>query len=154
MVYCIYRYLIIIFKALNLFWNKYVVGIQLPGNDLWLLSYHRGSIQSSYMALYWSHVKNKCICSWHAVACSWAFVLKPWLWQALLSFYQSAKHAPFTFPKANLGKMAIRAVFYSLGIFVLYYRSPCTLCFTSEKREKGGFSGLESKRRWLKPFLF
>ncbi len=27
-----------VFKALNLFLNKYVAEIQLPGNDIWLLS--------------------------------------------------------------------------------------------------------------------
>jgi hypothetical protein len=42
-------------------------------------------------------------------ACSWAFFLKPSVWQALLSFHHSSKHAPHTFPQANLGKMAIRA---------------------------------------------
>ncbi len=62
------------------------------------------------------------------VACSWAFFLKPWVWQALLSFHHSAKHAPRTFPQANLGKMTIRAVLYHLGLCVLYYRSQCTLC--------------------------
>jgi hypothetical protein len=57
-----------IFKALNLFLNKYVAKFQLSGNGIWLLSRHRGSTQSSDMA-YLAFVinitscKDKCSCS-------------------------------------------------------------------------------------------
>jgi hypothetical protein len=51
-----------------------------------------------------------------------------WVWQALLSFNHSAKHAhPLSFSQANLGEMANLEV-----LCVLYYRSPCSPCNTQE----------------------
>ncbi len=42
------------------------------------------------------------------VASSWAFLLKPWVWQAYLSFHHSANMLPCTFPQANLAKMYLQ----------------------------------------------
>jgi hypothetical protein len=46
-----------------------------------------------------------------AGACRLAFLLKPWVWQALLIFHHRLLNMlTRTFSQANLGKMAITAV--------------------------------------------
>jgi hypothetical protein len=137
---------------------KYVAEIKLPGNGIWLLS-----IPQRFCTEFWhglALVINIMYCKEHmhlqlTEAWSWAFLLKPWVWQALLSLHHTAKHAPSTFPEANLGKVASGQLFWSLGLFCTTAARVLYVFLTSEKREKGGLSGLEStKRRWLKPFLF
>jgi hypothetical protein len=103
-----------IFKTLNLFLNKYLAEIQLPGNGILLF------VPQTFYTEFWNGLplvitittsKEKMQLQ-STVVCSWAFLLKPRVrvWQALLSFHHSAKHAHLHLPQANLGKMAIRAV--------------------------------------------
>ncbi len=75
------------------------------------------------MAWHWwltsQNVKNKGSCSWQQLAgvqfCSNPGMASPFKLPAITMLNM----LPRTFPQANLGKMAVKAV--------LYYRSPCTL---------------------------
>jgi hypothetical protein len=61
-----------------------------------------------------------------------------------------------TFPQANLGKMAIRVVLWTLSLCVMYYRNPVLyISLTSENTKKGGRggSGLESTASLMKKFV-
>ena len=73
------------------------------------------------------------------VACSWAFLLKLGVTSPFLASITAQNMLPCTFPQANLGKMAVRVVLWPLGLYILYYRNPCTLCLPHEwKYEKMG----------------
>jgi hypothetical protein len=129
-----------VFKALNFFWNKYVTQIQLPDNDIWLLSTPQKFYTEFWHGL--ALVINITKCKEQrqlqfTVACSWAFLLKPWEWQALLSFHHTAKPAsPHHSSSYNLGKLAFRAA--SL--------SPSQV----KRRKKGnGLQSVEIHRRWF-----
>jgi hypothetical protein len=86
--------------------------------------------QSSGMACYWrlpSHRMNN-----HS--CSWVFLLKPWVWRALLSFHHRAKHVPPKKKKLIWNKLQSRRC--SLGLCVLYYCILSTHNSKDEKRER------------------
>jgi hypothetical protein len=54
------------------------------------------------------------------VAGTSAFLLEPWVWQALLSFHRRAKNAPSQ--KANLGSVCHQQVVYTIFGEFFYYR--------------------------------
>jgi hypothetical protein len=94
-----------VFKALNLFFNKYVAEIQLPGNGIWLLTIHG-------LALVINVKKIKEQRGATAVDSSLQLSIFAQILRMASPFKlpPQCKTCSLTFPRANLGKMAIRAV--------------------------------------------
>ncbi len=117
--------LIMVYSAFcTYFLNKHVSEIPLPGNDIQQVSIPQSSTKISDMAWPWcfpSHNVQVQMQHQLTVACSWAFLLKPRILEALLRFHHSTNHVAQPSPPANLGKKAIRAVLWPLGLCVLHY---------------------------------
>ncbi len=85
----------VLFKSFILFLNKYVAQIRMPGDGNLLLS-----IPQRLYTEFWHDLAlviniskcNKQRQLWLTESCSWAFLLKPWVWQGFLSFRHAAKH--------------------------------------------------------------
>ncbi len=104
--------------------NKYVAEIQLHGNGIWLLSV----LQRFYTEFWHGLALVINITPWKAqtqlqltVGCSWAFLLKPWMWQALLSFLTQCKTCcPAPLLKLIRKRWQSRRYSSFLGLFVLF----------------------------------
>ncbi len=113
-----------VFKALHLFFNKYVADIKLPVTDIQSLSIPQSSEQSSgiddlHRIMLSTTVAAADTCLELSISVQAVGTTNP------LSFHHSKNHAAPSLFRANLGKMAIRAVLWPLGLCVLYYGSPC-----------------------------
>jgi len=142
-----------VFKAFNLFWNKYVALIHLPGNGIRLLSIPQRLYTEFWHGLALVINITKCIKKRElqlTVACNSAFLLKPCIWQALFSFHHSEKHAPPHLSSSLSGQygdqgstLAIKSLYFSITAATVLYVS-----LTSEKTEKGnGLQSIEIHRR-------
>jgi hypothetical protein len=78
----------------------------------------------------------------------------PYIWGKFdFLFYQCIRIQnmnPRSYPSLKLGKLPIRVAAPTFDLFVLYYRSPCTLLYSWEfpLQEKFG------KRRWLQVYTY
>ncbi len=150
MLWYIQRYLILI-EALNLVLEKIFstnpAAWQYHSASLYTTEFYTEICHGLPLEIFTSHYELWIMNMLQlTVACSWAYLLKSLVWKALLSFNHSAKQARSHLSQANLGKIAIRAMLWHLGLCVMYYCNSCTLCLPHKwKHEKNGrVSGLES----------
>jgi hypothetical protein len=125
---------------LNLFINKYLAEIKMPGNGIWQLS-----VPQKFYTEFWN-VKNEC-------SSSWQYTLQLSIFSQTLSMASPFKLSSQckTCSPTPLKLMWARRQWgqyssFEASLFCTSTARVLHVSLTSEDDEKGGFSGLESKR--------